>query len=121
LKCDIGDIVLVNNFSYPDGTKGTLHSFVVMNIIQDKLTLVTLEYLCFIISSQISKNNDVNSNYPYNEPIPANEETGLQQNSHVKCDYMFENIKENDIIMRVGIVTDEQFEKFMKLYKLASK
>jgi hypothetical protein len=30
--CDIGDIVLVSNFKYPDGSDGSLHSFVVIDI-----------------------------------------------------------------------------------------
>ncbi|MCL2638513.1 MAG: hypothetical protein FWD48_09105 [Oscillospiraceae bacterium] len=119
MKCEIGDIVLVNNFTYPDGTKGTLHSFVVMDINQDEFQLVNLDYLCFLISSNVSKNNTINSRFPYNEPISPTKESGLRSESHVKCDIMFETIKEDDIIMRVGTVTPNQYNKFLSLYKLS--
>ena len=119
MKCEIGDIVLVNNFKYPDGTKGTLHNFVIMNINQDEFTLVNLDYLCFLISSNIAKNNDVNPNYPYNEPIEATAESGLIENGHVKCDALFGTIRGDDIIMRVGRVTQLQYDRFIELYELS--
>ena len=59
--CDIGDIVLVSNFKYPDGSDGSLHSFVVIDIENDELDLMPLEYLCFLISSK-----DAKEGYPYN-------------------------------------------------------
>ena len=116
MKCEIGDIVLINNFKYPDGTDGTLHSFVVIDINKDELELITLDYMCFLISSQVSKSNDVNPDYPYNEPIEATAETGLKKRSHVKCDYLFQGIKEHDIFMRVGSVTAQQYTRFRQLY-----
>ena len=118
MKCEIGDIVLVNNFVYPDGARGTLHSFVVMDIIQDEFRLVNLDYLCFLISSNIKKNNDVNPNYPYNEPIKSTAESGLLEDGHVKCDALFGTIKEDDIIMRVGRVTQLQYDRFVELYEM---
>ena len=119
MKCEIGDIVLVNKFFYPDGTKGTLHNFVIMNIIQDEFTLINLDYLCFLISSNIKKNNDVNPNYPFNEPINPSAESGLREEGHVKCDILFEKIKEDDIIMKVGTVTQQQYDRFIELYEKA--
>jgi hypothetical protein len=119
VKCEIGDIVLVNKFTYPDGSKGTLHNFVVMGINKDEFELVNLDYLCFLISSNMSKNSDVNSKFPYNEPIPPTAESGLRKGGHVKCDLIFEKIKEEDIIMRVGVVTANQYTKFRELYKLS--
>ena len=119
MKCEIGDIVLVNNFSYPDGLKGTLHNFVIMNINQDEFSLVNLDYLCFLISSNIAKNNDVNPRYPYNEPLAATAESGLREDGHVKCDALFGTIKEDDIIMRVGRVTQAQYDRFIELYELS--
>ncbi|MCL2699178.1 MAG: hypothetical protein FWE68_02610 [Defluviitaleaceae bacterium] len=116
MKCEIGDIVLVNNFTYPDGIKGTLHNFVVMDIDKDEFTLVNLDYLCFLISSNVSKNNTISNKFPYNEPISPTEQSGLRYEGHVKCDVMFEKIKEDDIIMRVGTVTPSQYNRFKELY-----
>ena len=121
LKCEVGDIVLINKFKYPDGKDGSLHSFVVMSIRKDELELVTLDYLCFIISSNMEKSSDTNSDYPYNEPILPTELSGLKTKSHVKCDYLFSNIKEDDIIMRVGMITPTQYRRFMELFKEAQK
>jgi len=50
MNCGIGDIVLVSNFRYPDGSDGSLHSFVVIDIVNDELNLMPREYLCFLIS-----------------------------------------------------------------------
>jgi hypothetical protein len=121
LRCEIGDIVLVNNFSYPDGTRGSLHSFVVVGIRQDEFELINLDYICFLISSQVRKNNDVNPNFPYNEPLHPDEITGLREEGHVKCDLLYDAIKEDDIIMRVGTITPAQYQRFMELYRLSLK
>ena len=51
MNCEIGDIVLVSNFKYPDGSDGSLHSFVVIDIENDALNLMPFEYLCFLVSS----------------------------------------------------------------------
>ncbi|MCL1882378.1 MAG: hypothetical protein FWF81_01310 [Defluviitaleaceae bacterium] len=104
MKCAVGDIVLINNFTYPDGTDGTLHSFVVVDVNKDEFELVTLDYMCFLISSQTDKNSDVNPNYPCNESIAATKGTGLKRSGHVKCDYLFTGIKEHNIFMKVGMV-----------------
>jgi len=117
LTCNIGDIVLINKFKYPDGTPGSLHFFVVMDIEQDEFTLVNIEYLCFLISSNTDKNNDVNPNYPYNEPIIPTSDIRLPTASHVKCDKLISIVNKDDIIMNIGTVTQAQYEKFVELYE----
>jgi hypothetical protein len=117
MKCDIGDIVLVLHYKYPDGREGSLHSFVIMDINKDEFEIVNLDYLGFLISSNTAKGSDVNPNYPFNEPIEPTEENGLLTKSHVKCDILYDKIKEEDIIMRVGKVLPEQYMKFKELYK----
>ena len=47
MKCEIGDIVLVNSYKYPDGTDGYYHNFVIAAIDEDELTLVHLDYFSF--------------------------------------------------------------------------
>jgi len=69
-----------------------------------------------IVSSQIAKNNDVNNNFPYNEPISPDETNRLPKSSHVKCDELI-NVKPDNIIMKLGTVTIEQYDRFMALYE----
>jgi len=115
MRCEVGDIVCVNNFTYPNGSDGSYHNFVIVAIDEDELTLAHLDYFGFLVSSQINKNSDVNKNFPYNEPIDPGEVSGLQKKSHVKCDELF-NVKPDNVFMKLGMVTDEQYNKFMELY-----
>ena len=117
MNCEIGDIVLVSKFEYLNGSKGSLHNFVVMDVRKDEFELVDLEYFCFLISSNINKNNDVNPKYPFNEPIRPTIESGLRDPGHVKCDTLFSIVQKDDIIMRVGTITPIQYTRFMELYK----
>jgi len=112
MKCEIGDIVLVSNFMYPDGSDGSLHSFVVIDIENDELDLMPFEYLCFLISSKRTKEN-----YPYNIPIKKDDINGLIVDSHVKCDFIYEGIRKDDILMIVGTVTPEQLDSFWDAYE----
>jgi len=116
LKYEIGDIVLVDKFIYSDGRRGTLHNFVIVGINQDEFQLVDLDYMCFLISSNIAKSNIVNPDYPFNEPIYADKETGLKRDGHVKCDELLEGIKKDNIIMHVGSISQEQYDRFTELY-----
>ena len=112
MNCEIGDIVLVSNFMYPDGANGSLHSFVVIDIENDELELMPFEYLCFLISSKGAKEN-----YPYNIPIKKDKKNRLIVDSHVKCDFIYEGIRKDDIIMVVGSVTPEQLDPFWDAYE----
>jgi len=116
MKCEIGDIVLVNSYEYPDGSSGYYHNFVIAAIGEDELTLVHLEYFGFIVSSQIAKNNNANNNFPYNEPIDPDETNRLPKSSHVKCDELI-SVKPDNIIMKLGTVTIEQYDRFIELYE----
>jgi len=90
-----------------------------MDIEKDEFTLVDLEYLCFIISSKTDKNNDVNPKYPYNEPIFPTNETGLPESGHVKCNRLISIVDKDDIIMKVGTVTQAQYDRFIELFDKA--
>lgn len=112
MECKIGDIVLIQNFKYPNGKQGDLHRFVVIDTKQDEVKIMSFEYLCFLISSQKEKDS-----YPYNIPIKKDNINRLEVDSHVKCDFLYENIKEDDVIMITGRVTEQQYEKFIELYR----
>ena len=107
MDCNIGDIVLISNFQYPDGSDGSLHSFVVVDIEQDELGIMPLEYLCFLVSS-----NRLKETLPHNVPIKKDVNNRLQRDSHVKCDYLYEGIKKDDILMVIGSVSPEQLDSF---------
>jgi len=112
MNCEIGDIVLVSNFKYPDGSDGSLHSFVVIEIENDELDLMPFEYLCFLISSNATKEN-----YPYNIQLKKDDTNRLIVDSHVKCDFVYEGIRKDDILMIVGSVTPEQLDSFWDAYE----
>ena len=112
MTCEVGDIVLVSNYRYPDGSDGSLHSFVVIDIRNDALYLMPLEYLCFLISSKNTKEN-----YLYNIPIKKDNINRLIIDSHVKCDFIYEGIRKDDILMIVGSVTPEQLDSFWDAYE----
>ena len=116
MNCDKGDIVFVDYYNYPDGRSGEYHFFVVIEIDYNELTLVPIEYLGFILSSQKSKENCRNENFPYNEPIIPNEINRLPKRSHVKCDELF-SLNPNSVIMKLGQITISQYERFIELYK----
>jgi len=113
MNVEIGDIVLITNFTYPDGSDGSLHSFVVIDIEMDELNLLPFEYLCFLISSQKTKER-----LPYNVPIAKDAANRLQKDSHVKCDHIYEGIKKDDILMVVGSVTPEQLDRFWDAFNV---
>ena len=112
MECNIGDIVLINNFKYPDGSDGSLHSFVVIETDNDELDLMPLEYLCFLISSNKSKES-----MPYNIPLKKDSINSLKQDSHVKCDFIYDGIRKDDILMVVGSVTPDQLDSFWDAYQ----
>jgi len=107
MNCEIGNIVLINNFKYSDGSDGNLHSFVIIDIDKGELDIMPLEYLCFLISSNKSKES-----MSHNVPIKKDKTNNLQKDSHVKCDYIYEGISKDDILMIVGSVTSEQLDSF---------
>ena len=113
MECNIGDIVLVNNFKYPDGSDGSLHSFVVIEIENNELDLMPLEYLCFLVSS-----NKIKENLPYNIPLKKDSFNRLKHDSHVKCDFIYDGIRKDDILMVVGTVTPNQLDLFWDAYEM---
>jgi hypothetical protein len=116
MRCEIGDIVLVDKYQYPSGESGSYHFFVIIDAYDNSFDVVSLDYIGFLVSSNMSKSNDVNANFPYNEPIAPDKTNRLPKKSHVKCDRQI-TINENNIIMKLGNITISQYEKFMELYK----
>jgi len=112
MNCEVGDIVLISSFKYPDGSDGSLHSFVVIAIENDELDLMPFEYLCFLISSKNTKKE-----YPYNVSLMKDDLNRLLIDSHVKCDFIYEGIRKDDILIVVGSVSPEQLDLFWDTYE----
>ena len=117
---EIGDIVMVDNYKYPDGRKGEYHFVVIMFITDDEITAIPIEYLGFVVSSRSDKNNDINANFPYNEPIEPDTINNLPKKSHVKCDELV-SINPRNIIMKLGQITTTNYTRFMELYEESLK
>ena len=54
--------------------------------------------------------------FPYNGPTIPDETNRLPKRSHVKCDKLI-SVKPDNIIMKLGVVTNEQFDRFMEHYE----
>ena len=74
----------------------------ISGIENDELDLMPFEYLCFLISSKAFKDN-----YPYNILLKKDDINRLIVDSHVKCDFIYEGIRKDDILMVVGSVTPD--------------
>lgn len=116
MEYNLGDIVFLHNnsFKYPDGTVGGMHPFVIVSKDQDEFELLPAEYSAFLVSSE-KKQQD----RKYNEKLKADKLNRLLDDSHVKCDFLYKNIRKEDIFYKIGEVTKEQLYQFIELYFLA--
>lgn len=90
---DIGDIVFVANFIYPNGERGHNHLFA---IIDDAYRGVDLTYEGMLISSQIKK-----INYPNNHLLKSNVKNGLKKDSILKTDCIY-LLDPSSILFKIG-------------------
>lgn len=101
-----GDIVYVSHYKYKNGETGYNHIFVII----DKEQVVDINYFGFLLSSKLEK-----AKYQYNKRLNKNQENKLNKNSIVKCDDLIE-IKASDIKFKIGEVTKEGLNRFIKLF-----
>lgn len=93
---NIGDIVFVKNFKYPNGKEGKDHLFV---IIDKYNNAIPADYLAMLISSRLEKEK-----YDANILITKNEVNGLDKDSIVKTDAIYQ-INNSEVLFRIGTVT----------------
>ncbi len=110
-KYDLGDIVFVNEYAYENSTQGKNHLFVV---IADDDKAIPLEYFGLIVSSQINKSKE-NSKHKYNEPLSKSDENGLNYESIVKCDQLY-NLPKDNVMFKIGHVDVDDFMRFIDAY-----
>lgn len=112
-KCEIGDIVFVREYNYPDGTKGYNHMFV---IIDSDYQAVPIEYFGMIISSKLNK-----IKYETNVLLRKDEYNKLNKDSIVKVDAIYK-ILEKQIVFKVGKIDHDKINQYKDSFsKLIAK
>jgi len=100
---EIGDIVFVRKYNYPDGKKGENHFFV---IIDQNNIAVPIENFGMLISSNLNK-----LKYKSNKILEKNEINGLNKNSIVKTDVIYK-ILNSQILFKIRKVDSYRIEEF---------
>ena len=110
---EIGDIVFVKNYYYPNGSKGENHFFV---IIDQNNIAVPLENFGMLISSKLDK-----LKYDSNILLEKNQTNGLNRDSIVKTDVVYK-ILNNEIIFKIGKVDNAKVEEYKNsFYEINNK
>jgi len=100
---DIGDIVFVKDYVYPDGQKGNNHFFVIID--QDN-TAVPIENFGMLISSNLQK-----LKFDSNQLLLKNKVNNLHKDSIVKTDVVYKILNEQ-IEFKIGKVDIEKVEEY---------
>ncbi len=104
---EIGDIVFVKQYSYPDGKIGNNHFFVIID--QDN-TAVPIENFGMLVSSNLNK-----LKFKSNKLLEKDEINNLYKDSLVKTDVVYKILNEQ-IIFKIGIVSYEKIEEYKKSF-----
>ena len=105
---EIGDIVFVSVYMYPNGKLGSNHLFV---IIDKDNTAIPIEYIGMILSSQINK-----IKFKSNKLIKKDNKNNLNKNSIIKTDTVYK-LKDKQILFKVGEVDLEKIKELRKSFK----
>ena len=104
---NIGDIVFVSVYIYPDGKIGSNHLFV---IIDKDNTAIPIEYIGMILSSQIDK-----VKFKTNKLIKKDNENNLNKDSIIKTDTVYK-LSGKQILFRVGRIEHDKIEEYKKCF-----
>ena len=104
---EIGDIVFVKEYSYPDGKIGNNHFFVIID--QDN-TAVPIENFGMLVSSNLNK-----LKFEANKLLEKDEINNLYKDSLVKTDVIYK-ISNEQIVFKIGIVGYEKIEEYKKSF-----
>ncbi len=100
---EIGDIVFVKEYYYPDGNIGNNHFFV---IIDQNNMAVPIENFGMLLSSNLNK-----LKYKSNKILKRNEQNKLYKDSIVKTDVIYK-ILNSQIIFKIGKVDNNKIEEY---------
>lgn len=104
---EIGDIVFVSVYLYPDGKLGSNHLFV---IIDKNNTAIPIEYIGMILSSQINK-----IKFKSNKLIKKDDNNHLDRDSIIKTDIVYK-LSNKQILFKVGKIEKEKIEEYKKSF-----
>ena len=104
---NIGDIVFVSVYMYPDGKIGSNHLFV---IIDKDNTAIPIEYIGMILSSQINK-----IKFKSNKLIKKDSKNNLNKDSIVKTDTVYK-LSDKQILFKVGEIEKDKIEEYKKSF-----
>ncbi len=104
---EIGDIVFVKEYVYPDGKIGKDHLFV---IIDKDNTAVPIENFGMLISSKLDK-----LKFKTNKLLEKSKINNLHKDSIVKTDVIYK-ISNEQIIFKIGMVSYERIEEYKKSF-----
>ena len=104
---EIGDIVFVSVYVYPDGKLGSNHLFV---IIDKDNTAIPIEYIGMILSSQINK-----IKFKSNKIIKKDNENNLDKDSIIKTDTVYK-LYDKQILFKVGTIEIDKIEEYKQAF-----
>ena len=104
---DVGDIVFVSVYVYPNGKLGSNHLFV---IIDKDNTAIPIEYIGMILSSQINK-----IKFTSNKLIKKDYKNNLNKDSIIKTDTVYK-LKDRQILFKVGEIEKDKIEEYKKSF-----
>lgn len=107
IEYEIGDIVFVKEYVYPDGKIGKDHLFVIID--QDNMA-VPIENFGMLISSKLDK-----LKFPSNKLLEKDNTNNLKKDSIVKTDVVYKILNEQ-IIFKIGKVDIEKVEEYKKSF-----
>lgn len=107
IEYEIGDIVFVKEYVYPDGRIGKDHLFV---IIDRNNTAIPIENFGMIISSNLDK-----LKFKTNKLLEKDKINKLNKDSIVKTDVVYK-ISSEQIVFKIGIVSYEKIEEYKKSF-----
>lgn len=123
--CNIGDIIVVNNYRGDDGTLIGKHSFIVIN--DDEGQIMGLDYnLAAVVMSSFKSQEQKNKKLKYEGnielPLDVMENNVLKKESYVKADKVFYFNKENLDYFVLATIKDEFMDELVKIIlKLAQE
>lgn len=107
VEYEIGDIVFVKEYIYPDGKIGKDHLFV---IIDKDNTAVPIENFGMLISSKLEK-----LKYKTNKLLEKDKVNNLHKDSIVKTDVIYKILNEQ-IVFKIGKIDNEKIEEYKKSF-----